>query len=308
MGEDDEQKALATIAPVPPLVRAKDLASATAGTVVYIDRRGQVRSWRRVQARQIAVAGAFGLSALYLVAFGGAFGLAWAAITGGFVAFRTRQVRQLTRGFRLLTADRIDEARVVFEDLSRQRIPPRLQALVEQNLAACHARRSEFEPALDQIRDALAWHARSGNRQPHATTAAYAEVGLLVELGRTAEARTLFAQRFPHVPDGDYLRVLHWLNELNLCFAEGTHALSPDELHDRARVALGMTSSAGLLGLLAWAHHHLGDLDQAWHLLREAEDRREPRLERTAPRLHAWMVAHRDEAQAAADRDPLDAL
>jgi hypothetical protein len=119
----------------------------------------------------------------------------------------------------------------------------------------------------------------------------------LVNLGRAGEARQRFEQKHGKVPEGDYLRVQHWAAELYICLAEGEHRLSSDELHERSHAALGITGAAGLLGLCAWAQHHKGDTDQAWHLLHEAYDRKSGTgLERGLPRLWEWMEKHRAEA------------
>jgi hypothetical protein len=79
--------------------------------------------------------------------------------------------------------------------------------------------------------------------------------------------------------------------------AEDELAIDADHLHAIAIEALKITGAAALLALSSWAHWKLGDLDQAWHLLREAYDRRAGlQIERAMPRLHLWMEAHRVEA------------
>src|SRR5262249_13212184 len=153
--------------------------------------------------------------------------------------------------------------------------------------------------ALTHQRAAIALYSR-GRRSPFAQVVEYGEIISLVNLERLREAREIFDRRHKVVPDGDYLRVHHWVTELYLDMAEGTCTVDDDDLHPRVRFRLGLSSGAALLALLAWAEHARGDLDLAWHLLREACDRRgEVPLERTMPRLHAWIEAN--EAAAATE-------
>jgi hypothetical protein len=309
-----DDKALVKVEPVPKLVLAKDLAGASPRSFVHIDRSGAVRSparYRAIEAASYAFLAAttVGVTITYGMAFGLP-GVAIGAAMGLLFGRAIRRGRRIQQAARLLVHDRVEEAEVILQDILKSRfLPRRLRALAEQNLAACHTRRGRFEEALVHQRTAIGLHGRRGRKSPFARIVEYNELATLVNLGRVAEARALLAQRHPHVPDGDFLRIHHWLSELFICFAEGKHHLDADELHDRARVALQITSAAGLLALLAWAHHTSGDADQAWHLLREAIDRRDGTpLERAMPSLHAWMEQHRAEAEAAAPGDPLDAL
>ena len=102
----------------------------------------------------------------------------------------------------------------------------------------------------------------------------YAEMITLVNLGRAGEARQRSRPEAGQGARGDYLRLQHWGAELYVCLAEGEHRIDPEQLHQCAIAALKITGAAALLGLTAWAHWKRNDLDQAWHLLREAYDRR----------------------------------
>ncbi len=296
-----DDKALVKVEPVPPMVLAKDLAAATPRSFVHVDRRGQVRSPARYKAIQAASYGLIatligGAAVLYGLILGPV-GVVAALGAGALIAFNIRRVQGLQKAARLLLHDRVEEALPILEALANKRLQRRVRALVEQNLAACHNRRGRYAEALEHERASIALHARSRRRDPLAVSVQYAELFTLVNLDRVAEARGILAARHPVVPEGDYLRVLHWAAELYVCLAEGAHSLEADELHVRARTALGITSAAALLGLVAWAHHHAGDLDQAWLCLREADDRRAGvPIEQTLPKLHAWMEAHRDQA------------
>lgn len=311
MGDDD---ALVKVEPVPKMVLARDLAASTPRSFVHVDRKGQVRSPARYKAIQALSYGSIaallgGAAVLYGVVLG-PIGVVVALGAGVLVGFNIRRVHGLQKAARLLLHDRVEEAQPILEGLAKKRLARRIRALVEQNLAACHSRRGRFAEALEHERASIALHARSRRADPLASSVQYAELLTLVNLDRAVEARALFAQRHPRVPDGDYLRVLHWAAELYICLAEGGHALAEDDLHERTRTALGITSAAALLGLLAWAHHHAGDLEQAWLCLREAEDRRPGvPIERTLPKLEAWIAMHREAAMAAAvAEDPLAGL
>ena len=310
MSDDpDDEKALVKVEPVPKMVLAPTLNAATPRSFVHIDRHGKVRSPTRFRVIEavnygLLAAIATGVTIAYGMSFGVPgvlFGVVIAALFGRAI----RRARRIQAAARLLIHDRVEEAQAILEDLLRaRRMPRRLRALAEQNLAACHLRRGRFEEALTHQRAAIALHNRWGRRSPFAAIVEYGEILTLVNLGRVGEARVLFGQRHPKVPAGDYLRLHHWVAELYLAFAEGKHTLDADELYDRARVALGITSAATLLALLAWAHHAAGDTDQAWHLLRESFDRRDGTpIERTLPRLHAWMEEHRVAAEAGRDPD-----
>jgi tetratricopeptide (TPR) repeat protein len=301
MSEDDDRGALVPRSDrVPAVPLARSLQVASQRSFVHVDRRGQVRSPARLRVLQAldytVIGAALALPVVYTWLFGPLFGVAGLAATATAV-WRVSATRRLKRGANLLVHDRLDEAEAALAPVARRgRAPRRLRALAMQNLGACSARRGDHEVALERLREAIRLHGRS--RSPLAASARYAEICTLVNLGRTGEARARLAERGP-VPTGDYLRVLHWSSELLLALAEGRHTIDERELHERARVALGITSASALLGLLAGAHHHAGDPEQAWHLLGEALDRVDIPLDRLMPALWAWMEAHRAEAEAA---------
>jgi tetratricopeptide (TPR) repeat protein len=243
------------------------------------------------------------------ILYGALIGIPGVALGLGVAAYYGWHVRrgmQLQRATRLLVHDRLDEAEALFNQILNARGTPRhTRALAEQNLAVVATRRGSFEEALKHERAAMALYARARKKTAMAQAAEYAEMRTLVNLGRVGEARQRFDQKKGVVPSGDYLRLLYWMTELYICLAEGRHRFDADALHERAHVALTITGAAALLGLTSWAHAQIGDLDQAWHLLREAYDRRGgQRIDRVMPLLHAWMEAHADEA--AVDRKASD--
>jgi|GEM_PF-861274 len=303
--------AVAGGAPAPKMELAASLSTARPRTFVHIDGKGQVRSparYKALMAVTYGTAGALiaGVGIVYTLALGlpGAlFGLG----LGAWFSFAIRRQLRLNEAVRLLVHDRLDEAEAILRALSKGfRVPRRLKALIEQNLGAISVRRCDYETALGHQRAALKLYARLG-RSPLGVSVSYGEVVTLVNLDRVGEARQRLEQH-KTVPKGDFLRLLHWAAELYVCLGEGEHRLSDDELHERSRAALGMTSGSALLGLCAWAQHYAQqqlkepDLDQAWHVLRESYDRRSgAALPRALPKLWTWMEAHRQEAEVPDD-------
>jgi tetratricopeptide (TPR) repeat protein len=301
--DDDEERAL--VPPEAPRFElAPTLASARRNELVYVDKKGQVRSPTRFRIRQAVsygLVGALGVGTpLFYGSLFGPIGLAGGLVVTALLGRGIRRGLQLRRAVVLSLHDREDEAMPVFEKIARSWAPARLRAIAEQNLAACHVKRGDHAEALVHYRRAIELHP---SRNPLAVAARYGEILSLVNIDRVQDAAALFVEVFPRPPEGDYLRVQHWVVELYLAMAGVEITLDAEDLHERARVALGMTTGAALLALLAWAHHRGGDLDQAWHLLREALDRDHARIQRALPKLQAWMDAHAAEARAAAPED-----
>jgi len=290
------------------MVLARSLEEAPPRAFVHVDNQGRVRSPARYRALQAISYGAAGTLVVGVTAFYGALlGIPGVAIGVGlsaYLAWHIRRGRRLEEATRLIVHDRLDEAEQLLVGILRSwRCPRPVKALAEQNLAMVFIRRGDFEKALEHQRAAMILYAKLRSKSVFARTVEYGEVVTLVNLGRTGEARQRLEQRGA-VPAGDYLRLQHWVAELYVCLAEGEHRLSPDELHERARVALSITGAGALLGLAAWAHAYKNDLDQAWHLLREAFDRREGfPIDRGLPKLHAWMESHAAEAGATLSTD-----
>lgn len=304
-GERDEPVGIERVGSraAPRFELARSLADARPTSLVYVDRKGQVRSPARYRAAEAASYAALasviaGFTAVYGSMFGAA-GVAAGGLLAGLFGWRIRQVYRLRRAALLVVHDRVEEAIPILERIARSRSPRRLRAMAEQNLGAAHARRGRYEEALAHQRRAIELHGARARSRPPVRAVQYAEVVTLVNLGRIGEARARFLERSPRAPEGDYLRMQHWVAELYLALAGADLAFDEDDLHERARAGLRMTGGAALLGLTAWAHHRAGDVDQSWHLLREALDRPGEPIERSLPRLHAWMQAHAAEARAA---------
>ncbi len=211
---------------------------------------------------------------------------------GAYLAWHVRRARRLQDAVTLLAHDRLEEAEQKLNEVRFSfRCPRPLRAMAEQNLGAIATRRGDYELALEHQRAALVLYARMRRKNPMRQLTEYAEAVTLVNLGRTGEARQRFDARIGEgAPVGDYLKLQHWVAELYICLAEGSHRIDGDELHSRARVALAVSGASALLALLAWAEHESGDRDFAWHLLREAFDRRRQlHLKEALPILAVWM-------------------
>jgi tetratricopeptide (TPR) repeat protein len=290
------------------MVLAESLETAPPRAFVHVDQKGQVRSPTRYKVLQaLSYGSAAAIVGGVTVVYGALLGLPGLAIGAGLAAWVGMHVRrglQLQEASRLLVHDRLDEAEALLRQvLAGFRVPRQVRALAEQNLGALYVRRGQFEEALTHQRAAMTIYAHNRRKSLFARTVEYAEVTTLVNLGRVGEARQRFEARRP-IPEGDYLRLQHWVAELYVCLAEGEHRISADDLHERAQAALRITGAAALLGLTAWAHQQKGDTDQAWHLLREAYDRRSGTgLEHALPRLVTWMEQHRAEAGVPATAD-----
>jgi tetratricopeptide (TPR) repeat protein len=223
--------------------------------------------------------------------------VAFAAVAGRSLYL----TREINRAALLSSHDRLDEAELILHRLLRRKlVARRLRALAHHNLGAVSTRRGDHEQALLELRRAIALYQASWRRSPHLRSCQYGEVIALCNLGRVDEAAERLTQ-LREAPEGDYLLVKHWTTQIYVAFCRGSHRLRESDLWERAQRALRITSSSALLALCAWAYSVRGDLDLAWHLLRESYDRLEgvPLL-RTMPPLWKWMEAHREQAKAEA--------
>ena len=296
--------ALTVREPLPPMKLSRTLKDATSTSFVHVDRHGKVRSPARYHALNglsWAATCVVGMSPVIYGLMFGAAGVVGGGLLVGFLGWRITHRIRLRRAALLLRGGRLDEAHELLTSLARTRFVARgTRALVEHNLAVYHTRRGEYETALLHWERARGLYRTTRRRNIFAQVADYAETITLVNVGRVSDARERLAAKGA-VPEGDYLRLQHWIAELYIMLAEGEHDLSDDELFARARVGLELTVGAPLLGLTGWAHHVSGDDDQAWHLLGEALDRAADHagIEHTMPLLHVWMQEHAHVAEAA---------
>jgi len=300
-------------APKKPVL-ARSLEEAEKGSVVYVDRTGKVRSPARYKAMMTvsytALVGAVGGATVIWVSMIGLVpGIGIGAVFTGWTAWMLRSNFMLRTGQRLLLAERVDEAIPYYRRVTRSRLTPRVtRALAHQHLGTAYAWKGDHKTALAHLTSARAMFKKGrALKTLQAKLLDYSVINALCALDRAAEARELFEKREAPPDDADYLRVMHWGAELLIGLTDGAVPdVAEQELHRRSIVALGITTAAPLLGLLAWALHRSGDDDQAWHLLREAYDR-DLTLGLTVgmPRLWAWMEAHKDQASGSSDSSEL---
>jgi hypothetical protein len=286
--------AVALREPAPAVKIASSLQAASRRDVLHVDGKGRVRSPARYRLLQYgwyaSMAGVVaGGTALYYTLIGPS-SIAVGAALGLWYGHLVRRYWSLRDGIKLLTADRFDEAAASFTRTATARgVPRRLRALAEQNLAACKMIGGQYGEALVLYRSSMGrWRS---SRTLHAMLARHGEVIALINLGRLPEARARLDALGPP-PDGEFLKINHWTVELYLALAGGANAPGEDELFRRSRIALGITTAAGLLGLLAWAYEQRGDRDMSLHLLQECLDRHVgPRLSGVLPLLQKWLDA-----------------
>ena len=305
---DNLADALAIRAPDPappaPQRLAASLDEADHRSLIHLDDRGQVRSptrYRVMNALGIAYGGliAGAGSLFYAGLFGPVWGLAAGVVFGCALAVGIERRRRMRRVAELIADGRLAEAEQHCQRVIARRFVPRaLKAAAHHNLAIIASRRGNFMLALEQVR-ASAKLRQSGLRLSrkslYVDLLAYAEIGLLVNLGRTGEARARLEARGP-APQGDFLRLLHTGAELSVQFAENRLTLDDDDLWDRSRRALRLHSAPHLLALCAWAHatrQNEASLEMSDHLLGEAIERATPESPITFPTLWAWVESRR---------------
>lgn len=289
MGEGQETTGVAPL--------ARSLEEALPGSLVFVDRRGDVIPPRRARLQAALASGTrAGLGTVMVIVCASLFGWVGAVVGSAYLTFGLWNLvegRRAARAWRLLASDPA-AAEAILLPLARGRWRPEwIRAGAHAALGHVAAMRGDAESALSHYRAAVASHARTGGaKRVHGLIARHGEVFALVNLGRVGEARATLNALGP-LPTGDYLRFQRWACELYVCFGEGRHDIDPDDLHARSLAALRLSSGGTLVALCAWAHAAIGDHDQAAHLLAEAGERSDAELlTRTCPKLRAWMTAY----------------
>ena len=278
----------------PPRRIADTLAEATAGSMVYVDERGQVRSarvyGRRVSGYLLGLGLGMTVATAYFWTVGGPVGL---AVGGAMTLLLLRNVpafQQIDRAARLIASERLDEA----ERALRRVVGGRwtlavMRGRAERMLAMVVALRGDHPQALALQTSALQLMAKDRRLRSDRRALEYAQVTTLVNLDRVAEAAARFAA-LPRLLEGDYLRVQRAYAELYLAFAEGRAAFDRDELRAQAAEALALPQARAWLALLAWAYDQLGDRASADRLLAVAETRfSQARVRALYPKLADWL-------------------
>ena len=273
---------------------ADSFENATAGALVYVDERGQVRSpahYRRRGAAYVS-AGAITWGALNWLLYAG-FGPVGLAIGGVMTFVMGREVVpwfRLRRAIALLAAGRIADAEPLLQRLAQGRsASPSIRSRALQDLGRIASLGGRYQEALALQQAAL--QASAGDAQVSGWQRRAAEYGMvvtLVNLDRVADARRRF-DAITRTLEGDYLRAIRASAELYVAFAEDQSRFEPALLRERADVALSLPSALPLLLLVAWAYERSGQRAAAAPLLVTARTRTGWDLLRPLyPRLAAW--------------------
>jgi tetratricopeptide (TPR) repeat protein len=273
---------------------APSLEQATVRSLLYVDRRGQVRSPDEYRTANTLYYGAVaalvvGLDALAWLAYGTT-GLGAAGVLTVLFGRQLLATRRLQRAVSLMVAGRLDEAEAMLARVRRGfLIPTHFKARADQGLARVSMLRGRYDEALARQESALGL--LEGRRSSTRRTLEYARMVTLVNLRRTEEARRRL-EELPRMLEGDYLRFVRAATELYIAFGEGRHELPAAYLREQADIALGIPTARALLGLLAWAEAEAGRRADAARLLAAAREREGDDLVRSAyPLLAAWMDA-----------------
>jgi tetratricopeptide (TPR) repeat protein len=298
----DPLAALTDPGPGSRLPVARSLSEATPRTLVSLDSRGQVRSPARRLLERAAAYGALGLMGsmtLVSASLGDPLGMTIGLTATAMWAHGVVVARWLERASALMIHGQLDQAEAI---LRRCLLPPwgshSVRAHAHLRLSGVATRRGDHTRAVAEIQEAIALFEEERPRQAQfLEVARYQEIRALVSAGRLADAR-LKMEEIPEVPEGDYLRMQHYVSELYVALVDGRMPFSDQPLWERAHMALQLSAAAPLLALCAWGYFKLGELDMAWHLLQTAYDRLEGEpLDKMMPELWRFMEAKRKEAQ-----------
>jgi tetratricopeptide (TPR) repeat protein len=280
----------------PPRRIADTLTEATAGSMIYVDARGQVRPAREY-ARQLTryllgVGASMAVVTGFYWAVGGPAGL----VVGGAMTLllfpNLLAFQRVRRAGRLMAGERIGEAASLLRRVAGNRwTSESLRGRAERLLSMVIAAQGEHQQALALQTSALRRMARDRRLRSERRALEYAQVVTLVNLDRISEAAAHFAA-LPRLLEGDYLRLQRAYSELYLALAEGRRQFDRDELRAQTDQALALPQGRALLTLLAWAYEQLGDRASATRLLEAAETR--PSAERVRamfPRLADWLAS-----------------
>lgn len=293
-------------ADVPELDVAESLERAGQHSLVYVGQKGAVVAPQKVRAGVAMAATFYGLSVaasawLFTAAFGWV-GLVGAGVFGALFGRQLLLPLRLRKVASLMVRERYAEAEALAKRVRdawpRNRLTRReaINAMVQIASVQGQFHRAKKLQAEAEALYRYAHEKKSVQYRIHR----YGRVVTLANLGEFDAARRLFTEA-GEPPQGDYLRLLHWTCELFLAFCDGRHALDDDALHERGRRGLEVVPGTPLLALAAWGFEHSGDTDMCAHLLATVDERWEPRMARSLPRLDAWLRRHGVLARAHAD-------
>ena len=273
---------------------AERFEDASAGALVYVDERGQVRSpthYRKVGVAYASTAAVtWGALNWLLYSSLGPPGLAIGAVLTVIMGKEVVPWFRLRRAVGLLAAGRIDDAEPVLQRLAHgHSVSASIRSRALQDLGRIASLRGRYAESLglqEAALQAAAGDAQASRWQLRAVE--YAMVVTLVNLDRAADARRRF-DTITRTLEGDYLRAVRASAELYVAFAEDQSRFEPALLRERADVALALPSALPLLLLVAWAYERSGQRASAAPLLAAARGRSGWDLLRPLfPRLAAW--------------------
>jgi tetratricopeptide (TPR) repeat protein len=282
---------------------ARSLDEARVGEVMMLDQHGDVLPpsrirwiWARSWLATGAMGAALGVSSALLLgsaAFGGA---ALGIYLGAFL-WQLRHRAALRRVLALCAAGRREEAQAALADLESQKLPVHYRPILDMLSGNLAFLQGKFDDALARYERVIQRYRPVGGGPTHPIywICAFNRVQLLASSGELERALS-FRAELEDAPRGSYFEMDRMLTDLLLAFHAGAVDNLPADLYDWAKAAL-KTNRFGLnVVLLAWAFHRRGEDDMARMLLREAPARLAGHyLADSAPRVHAWMQAKREE-------------
>jgi hypothetical protein len=299
MSEDDRPL------PAPALI-ARSLDRARKGQLLYVGNDGEVRSPEALRTRNVlaySLIGGVTLSGIALAAMTFPPVIPLYLVLGGRFAASANAIQKLNASSAALGRGEAATAQREAEPVAKAWwLPRHVRALAEIRIAAALAIEGQAEQALERLRRG---RSQLSSRSVQHRSSRYTEVHLLIQVGQLEEARKVFTE-LGASPEGEVLRVAHWLAELHLACAEGKLSLDEQALHERARKGLAMTAGRDLLQLCAWGYAQLDDRDQVEFLLGEALDREgASHLAITMPSLHRWLTTSGFTPKRSNDEDDL---
>jgi hypothetical protein len=278
--------------PLPALRLADSLARQRPDELIAVGRDGVVISRKQVRRRMAVYYGLLGAASATAIALSPVFGIPYAAILGGIVLMKRRRIQRLNRVVQLLRADRLDEVDRELDTLERR--DWRSRALAAYARAGVAVRRGQLDTALASTERCASLMPSVDRAMPHVYWMnLFLRASILLELRRLGDASPVI-ERAMAAPDGEVYALFKRGIEAQRAFARGQddELGTDDQLHDRARDALGYNQTGITVAILAWAYERRGDIDMSAHLLGEVVARCPHGVEAIAsahPSLWAWL-------------------
>ena len=286
MAERDDDR------PLPALRLADSLAKQRPDELIAVGRDGVVIPRKQVRKRMAVYYGLLGAASATAILINPPFGIAYSAALGAIVWAKRRRLARLNRVVRLLRADRLDEVDKELDVLERR--DWRSRALAAYARAGVAVRRGQLDAALASTERCASLMPSIDRAMPHIDWMNLVlRASLLLELRRIGDASPII-ERAMTAPDGEVFALFKRGLEAQRAFVrERDDELgTDDQLHDRARDALGYNQTGVTIAILAWAYERRGDADMSTHLLGEVAARCPhgvEAIERAHPSLWKWL-------------------